>query len=256
MKIISINLNGIRSAKNKNFFEWLKTQNADYICMQEIKAQEADLDKDLLAPNGYYGYFHFAQKKGYSGTGIYSKQKSNKVIKEFGNKEFESEGRYIECHYENIIIVSIYFPSGSSGELRQEAKFKFMNYIEKKMEYLKNKNCEVIICGDWNIAHKEIDLKNWKNNKKNSGFLPEERDWISKIFEKKNWVDVYRHLHPNRESESYTWWSNRGEARKNNVGWRIDYQVSTPKTALKAIKAEVFKEISFSDHAPLIVIYD
>ena len=255
MKIISLNLNGIRSAKNKGVYAWLKKQDADLVCMQEIKAQAADMHDDMLALEGYYSYFHYADKKGYSGVGIYSKQKADAVIEGLGIADIDSEGRYLEVRLGNLSVVSLYLPSGSSGEERQAFKFSMMARFMPQLKALKASGREVIICGDWNIAHQEADLKNWKGNRKNSGFLPEERAWLTALFSEVGWVDVYRHLYPNATEEGYTWWSNRGQAWANNVGWSIDYQIATPAIAAKAISASIYKDERFSDHAPLIVNY-
>ena len=260
MKIISLNLNGIRSATNKGVQTWLQSQNADVVCMQEIKAQKADLTHEMLNPPGYYGYFHYAEKKGYSGVGIYSKLKPDAVIEGLSSsnddvEDIDSEGRYLECQFGNLSVISLYLPSGSSGEERQTFKFSVMTRFMLHMQVLINSGREVIICGDWNIAHKEVDLKNYKGNKKNSGFLPEERAWLTTLFDEVGWVDVYRILHPDTTDESYTWWSNRGQAWAKNVGWRIDYQIATPATAAKAVSASIYKAERFSDHAPLIVEY-
>jgi exodeoxyribonuclease-3 len=255
LKIISLNLNGIRSAKNKGVYAWLKKQDADLVCMQEIKAQAADMHDDMLALEGYYAYFHYADKKGYSGVGIYSKQKADAVIEGLGIADIDSEGRYLEVRLGNLSVVSLYLPSGSSGEERQAFKFSMMARFMPQLEALKASGREVIICGDWNIAHQEADLKNWKGNRKNSGFLPEERAWLTELFSAVGWVDVYRDLYPNATEEGYTWWSNRGQAWANNVGWRIDYQIATPAIAAKAISASIYKDERFSDHAPLIINY-
>ena len=256
LRIITANLNGIRSAAKKGFFEWAHTQNPDILCIQELKAQENDLDGALLSPNGYHGFFQYAQKKGYSGVGLYSKQKPDSVKIGFDNGEFDAEGRYVEARFGNLIVISAYFPSGSSAPERQEAKFRFLDLFMPHIEALKKEGLEIILCGDINIAHKEIDLKNWKGNIKNSGFLPEEREWMTQLFDRVGFVDVYRHLHPNTEDECYTWWSQRGQAYAKNVGWRIDYQIATPAIGTKAQRVEIYKSEKFSDHAPLIVDYD
>ncbi len=255
MKIISLNLNGIRSATNKGVQAWLQTQNADVVCMQEIKAQAADMTPEMHNPAGYYGNFHYAEKKGYSGVGIYSKAKPDRVIEGLDIADIDSEGRYLECQFGNLSVISLYLPSGSSGEERQTFKFSVMTRFMLHLKALIESGREVIICGDWNIAHKEADLKNYKGNKKNSGFLPEERLWLTELFDQVGWVDVYRQLHPNTTDECYTWWSNRGQAWANNVGWRIDYQIATPGIAAKAVSASVYKDERFSDHAPLIIDY-
>ena len=265
MKIISLNLNGIRSAKNKGVYEWLKLQQADVICLQELKAQAADMHDDMLAMEGYYGNFHYAEKKGYSGVGIYSKTKPDTVIVGLGNSylghvasdmtDIDAEGRYIECQFGNLSVISLYLPSGSSGEERQAFKFSVMARFLPQLKALKDSGRDVVICGDWNIAHQEADLKNWKGNRKNSGFLPEERAWLTQLFEQIGWVDVYRTLYPTATDACYTWWSNRGQAWAKNVGWRIDYQIATPDIAAKAVAASVYKDERFSDHAPLIIDY-
>lgn len=255
MKIISLNLNGIRSAANKGFYTWLQKQNADMVCMQEVKAQAADLNDEMHNPAGYFGYFHYAEKKGYSGVGIYSKVKPDLVIEGLGMPDIDAEGRYLECQFGNLSVVSLYLPSGSSGEERQNFKFDVMARFMPHLQALVSSGRDVVICGDWNIAHKEADLKNYKGNKKNSGFLPAERAWLTELFDQIGWVDVYRVLHPNATYASYTWWSNRGQAWAKNVGWRIDYQIATPALAAKATFASVYKDERFSDHAPLTVDY-
>lgn len=255
MKIISLNLNGIRSATNKGLYAWLKNQDADFICMQELKAQAGDMTEQMLNPEGYYGYFHYAEKKGYSGVGIYSKIKADSVIEGLGIDDIDSEGRYLEARFGNLSVVSLYLPSGSSGEERQAFKFSVMERFMPQLQALVQSGRDVVICGDWNIAHKEADLKNWKGNRKNSGFLPEERAWLTQLFDDLGWVDVYRTLHPDTTDACYTWWSNRGQAWANNVGWRIDYQIATPAFAAKALTTSVYKDERFSDHAPLIIDY-
>jgi len=255
VRIISLNLNGIRSAVNKGYLPWLQKQNADIICMQEIKAQAADMTPEMFNPEGYFGYFHYAEKKGYSGVGIYCKTKPDAVIEGLGHTDIDAEGRYIELQFGNLSVISLYLPSGSSGEERQSVKFSVMERFYPHLKALKDSGREVVVCGDWNIAHKEADLKNWKGNKKNSGFLPEERDWMTQVFGTLGWVDVYRQLHPDTTDECYTWWSNRGQAWAKNVGWRIDYQIATPGIAATAKNTSVYKEERFSDHAPLIVDY-
>ena len=253
LRIISLNLNGIRSATNKGLYAWLQKQNADLVCMQELKAQAPDMTPEMLKPEGYLGYFHYAEKKGYSGVGIYTRNKPDAVIVGLSQPDIDAEGRYLELQFGNLSVVSLYLPSGSSGEERQAVKFSVMARFYPHLESLKNSGREVVVCGDWNIAHKEADLKNWKGNKKNSGFLPEERAWMTRIFDELGWVDVYRKLHPDSTDESYTWWSSRGQAWAKNVGWRIDYQIATPEIAAKAVSTGIYKEQRFSDHAPLMV---
>ena len=254
MRIITINLNGIRSAANKGFYDWLGKQRADVVCMQELKAQAQDLSHEMLDFDGYHGFFHYAEKKGYSGVGIYSRREPDSVIEGIGIAEFDSEGRYIEIQLGRLSVVSVYLPSGSSGEERQAVKFRFMEAFLPHLRALRASGREVLICGDWNIAHREIDLKNWRGNRKNSGFLPEERSWLTGVFDEVGFVDVFRKLHP--ELEAYTWWSNRGQAWARDVGWRIDYQIATPDMAARAKQASIYKAQRFSDHAPLIIDYD
>lgn len=254
-KIISANLNGIRSAAKKGFFEWMAKEAADFVCIQELKAQELDLSPAFLKPDGYHGHFHYAEKKGYSGVGIYSLTEPDAVFIGFGSPEFDAEGRYVRCDFGDLSVISVYCPSGSSSPERQEAKFRFMALFMPHLASLIAEGRELVICGDWNIAHKEIDLKNWKSNQKNSGFLPEERAWMSALFDQQGWVDVYRRLHPETTGDAYTWWSNRGQAWANNVGWRIDYHVATAGIASNAKSAAIYKEQRFSDHAPLIITY-
>ncbi|RTL56543.1 MAG: exodeoxyribonuclease III [Rhodocyclaceae bacterium] len=264
MRIVSLNLNGIRSATSKGLYDWMAAHQADILCLQELKAQAADLSEQMKTPAGYHGFFHYAEKKGYSGVGIYSRRAPDRVIEGIGHAGFDAEGRYIRADFDGpggkLAVVSVYVPSGSSSPERQEAKFVFMDefypVLTALMAECRAEGREVVICGDWNIAHKEIDLKNWKGNLKNSGFLPEERAWLSKVFDEQGWVDVYRRLHPDTTGEAYTWWSNRGQAWAKNVGWRIDYQIATPGIAASAKSSEVYKAQRFSDHAPLTVDYD
>ncbi|MBP9870147.1 MAG: exodeoxyribonuclease III [Nitrosomonas sp.] len=254
MQIISLNLNGVRAAAKKGFFEWLAAQSADVVCVQELKAQVADLSADMLAPDSYRGYFHCATQRGYSGVGIYCRKQPDNVIEGIGIAEIDDEGRFIQADFGNLSIISIYLPSGSSGEHRQAAKFFFMEKFYPVLKTLMASGREIILCGDWNIAHKEIDLKNWRSNQKNSGFLPEERAWLSNVLHDIGFVDVFRQI--NTESDQYTWWSNRGQAWANNVGWRIDYQIATPAIAQTARNVSIYKAERFSDHAPLIIDYD
>lgn len=254
LRIISANLNGIRSAAKKGFFEWMGKQDADMVCVQELKAQAADMTEAFLAPHGYHGYFHYAEKKGYSGVGLYTRHKPERVITGFGIDEFDNEGRYVEVQYPHLAVISVYVPSGSSGEERQQAKFRFMEAFLPHLLQLKASGREIVLCGDVNIAHKEIDIKNWKGNLKNSGFLPEERSWIGELFDVHGYVDVFRKLDP--RPEQYTWWSNRGQAYAKNVGWRIDYHLATTKIAETARATSIYKDEKFSDHAPLSIDYD
>jgi exodeoxyribonuclease-3 len=254
LKIISANLNGVRSAAKKGFFNWMSGQDADYVCVQELKAQHADMTPEFLTPEGYYGYFHYAEKKGYSGAGVYCRTEPDAVQIGFGNDEFDAEGRYVQCDFANLSVISVYCPSGSSSPERQLAKFRFMEVFLPHLQLLKALGREIVICGDWNIAHKEIDLRNWKSNQKNSGFLPEERAWLSRVFDEVELIDVFRQV--DVRPDQYTWWSNRGQAWAKNVGWRIDYQIATPGIAAKAQTASIYKDERFSDHAPLTIEYD
>lgn len=255
MRIITANLNGIRSASSKGFFDWLATQNADVVCVQELKAQMTDMRREMLQPDDFYGYFHYAEKKGYSGVGIYSRKQPDAVIEGLGIADIDAEGRYIEAQFGNLSVVSLYLPSGSSSDERQQVKFSFLERFYPHLARLKSSGREIILCGDWNIAHQEIDLKNWKSNQKNSGFLPEERAWMTQVLDQLGFVDVHRTLCPDATGDAYTWWSNRGQAWANNVGWRIDYQIATPGVAAAARAASVYKDARFSDHAPLIIDY-
>jgi len=254
MRIISANLNGIRSASSKGFFEWLHTQKADLVCMQETRIQPEQLTEIMLNPPGLKSALVFAEKKGYSGVGLYFRKKPDRVHEGIGWSVLDKEGRFIQADFGKLSIVSLYLPSGSSGDIRQQFKYNVLDYLDKWLLEAKLSGREIIICGDWNIAHKEIDLKNWKSNKKNSGFLPEERAWMTKLFTEYGYVDVFRKL--NQTADQYTWWSNRGRSWDNNVGWRLDYQVATPGIGAKAVKQSIYKNQRFSDHAPLIIDYD
>jgi exodeoxyribonuclease-3 len=254
VRIITLNLNGVRSAASKGFFRWLPLQGADILCVQELKAQAGDIIGEIASPNGYQSYFHCAEKKGYSGVGIYARRQPDQVMEGVGVPEIDAEGRYLRADFGPLSVISIYFPSGSSGEHRQAAKFFFLDRFFPMLRELANCGREIILCGDWNIAHKEIDLKNWRSNQKNSGFLPEERAWLSEVFQDLGFVDIFRRI--NQEPEQYTWWSNRGQAWVKNVGWRIDYQIATPGIAARATAVSIYKTERFSDHSPLIIDYD
>ena len=258
-KLTSLNLNGIRSAATKGVEAWISATGPDCICVQEVKAQQADVQGRFEQLAGLQGYFHFAQKKGYSGVGIYSRHVPSDVRIGFGAPEFDDEGRYIELRFDTparkLSVISCYFPSGSSGEERQAAKFRFLDLFDPYLVALKQER-EFILCGDINIAHQQIDLKNWRSNQKNSGFLPEERAWMTKLLSETGVVDVYRRLHPETTSECYTWWSNRGQAWANNVGWRLDYPLATPALGALAQHEAIYKTVKFSDHAPITIDYD
>jgi len=254
MKIITYNVNGIRAAARKGFYEWLALQNADVVCLQEVRADESVLAAELFQPEGYHCYYKTAEKKGYSGVGIYSKIKPDQIICELGFAGCDDEGRYIQIDLGNLSIASLYLPSGSSGDLRQQKKYDFLDQYLDALKQQMASGRDYIITGDFNIVHKEIDIKNWKANQKSSGVLPEERAWLDTIFDDVGFVDAFRQV--NQEAEQYTWWSNRGRARENNVGWRIDYQITTPGLKDKIKSAMVYKDEWYSDHAPLIMEYD
>lgn len=253
MQIVSLNINGVRAGARKGFFDWLHKTSPDVVCLQETKAQLEQLTDPCFMPEGYHTYYVDAEKKGYSGVAIYSKQKPNQVITQLDQPIMDSEARYIQADFDGYSVVSLYLPSGTSGDERQAVKYQLMDfYLDLLKKQLKEKR-EYIICGDWNIAHKKIDIKNWRGNQKNSGFLPEERAWLDTLFDDVGYVDAFRVI--NQEEDQYTWWSNRGRAWDNNVGWRIDYQVVTPglKEAIQSV--DIYKAERFSDHAPLIVEY-
>lgn len=250
---MTLNCNGIRAAARKGFFNWLETIDVDVICLQETKAQEHQLDDQIFYPDKYHCYYFDALKKGYSGTAIYCRKQPDQVNKGLGWDIADQEGRYIQADFNELSVASLYLPSGSSGPERQERKFAFMQQYMTHMQALRKHKRDYIVCGDWNICHKEIDLKNWRANQKNSGFLPEERQWLDKLYNNEGYIDAFRLV--NEQPDQYSWWSNRGNARANNVGWRLDYQVITPGLADKVKAAEIYTEESFSDHAPVILEY-
>ena len=263
-RLVTLNLNGIRSAANKGFEAWAEGVGADCMGVQEVKAQAADVAGRFDTVAGMVGHFHFAEKKGYSGVGLYSRATPSDVRIGLGDPAFDAEGRYVELRFDKpgrakagkLSIISCYFPSGSSGEERQQVKFRFLAVMAPYLQQLKRQR-EFILVGDINIAHKEIDLKNWRSNQKNSGFLPEERAWMTQLLDAEaglGLVDVFRTLNPH--PEQYTWWSNRGQAWAKNVGWRLDYHLATPALAAKAQREHIYLEQRFSDHAPLVVDYD
>ncbi len=254
MRIISLNANGIRSAASKGVFDWLRTQHADVVCLQETKAQEDQLDDPMFRPDGHHCFYRDASsKKGYSGVAIYARREPDAVLTELGWDAFDCEGRYIEARFGNLSVVSLYVPSGSSGDERQQFKFKVMEWLMPIFDAWLASGRDYILCGDWNIVHTEKDIRNWRSNQKNSGCLPEERAWLDRLFQQRGWVDSFRVLKP--DAVEYTWWSNRGQARANNVGWRIDYQIVSP--ALRALLAgcSIYRDERFSDHAPYVVDY-
>ena len=256
-RLVTLNLNGIRSAADKGFTDWAAGAGADCMGVQEVKAQAADVAGRFERVAGMAGHFHFARKKGYSGVGLYTRKAPSQVLVGFDGGEFDDEGRYVECRFDTtrrkLSLVSCYFPSGSSGEARQAAKFRFLDRLYPHLLALRAAR-EFILVGDVNIAHHEIDLENWKSNQKNSGFLPEERAWLTKLLTDGGLVDVFRRLNP--RPRQYTWWSNRGQARAKNVGWRLDYHLATPALAAKARAESIYLEQRFSDHAPVTIDYD
>jgi exodeoxyribonuclease-3 len=254
LRVITLNVNGIRSAASKGLFRWLAGQRADVVCLQEMKCQEIDLDAKLHGLKVYQTCHAFAKQKGYSGVSLYSRKVPDEVRRGFASREFDAEGRYVEARFGKLWVVSMYMPSGSAGPHRQASKFRFLKAFLVHLKKIRSRGDEIILCGDWNIAHKEIDLRNWRSNQKNSGFLPEERAWLTRVLDELGFVDVFRKL--NDKPDQYTWWSNRGQAWKKNVGWRIDYQIATPGIAALARKESIYKAQRFSDHAPLIVDYE
>jgi exodeoxyribonuclease-3 len=254
MRIITLNVNGIRSAARKGLFEWLPRQGADVVCLQEIKAGAEHLDEPPFTSKAFYSYYEPAVKKGYAGVALLTREHPDGLVRGFGTREFDHEGRYLEVRFGNLSVVSLYVPSGSAGEHRQASKFRFMQAFMKHLQKIRGDGRRYIICGDWNIAHREIDLRNWRANQNNSGFLPEERAWLTRAFDELGFVDAFRRV--DDRPEQYTWWSNRGQAWAKNVGWRIDYQVVSPELAPAVRAAKIYKRKRFSDHAPLIMDYE
>jgi exodeoxyribonuclease-3 len=254
MRVISFNANGIRSAIRKGFYDWLAEQNADFVCIQETKLKTSEhKDMDSIIPPGYIAEFEDAEKRGYSGVAIFAKHKPHSIHRRLGLLESDTEGRYIQFDYPEFSVVSVYMPSGTSGVGRQDVKMKFLSHFQAYLETQKQQNKRLIICGDWNIAHHPIDLKNWKTNQKNSGFLPEERAWLDVVFGELGFVDAFRVK--NQAAEQYSWWSARGQARAKNVGWRIDYHVVSPSLKEHIAEVKIVSEPFFSDHAPVIIDY-
>jgi exodeoxyribonuclease III len=253
MRVITVNVCGIRSAAAKGLFRWLRRQCADFICLQETKSQEHQLAEHDVRLPGYHSFFHDARRPGYAGVALYTRHQPQRVVRGFGVEEFDHEGRYLEAQVGGLSVVSLYLPSGSAGPHRQAAKYRFLEAFRPHLAQLARRRRHYILCGDWNIAHKAIDLKNWRANQKNSGFLPEERAWMDTLFDS-GYADAFREVRPG--PELYTWWSNRGQARANNVGWRIDYQVVSKGLAGTAHRASIYTQKRFSDHAPLIMDYD
>jgi exodeoxyribonuclease-3 len=254
MRIISINVNGIRAAARKGLFEWMHKQGADVVCIQETKSQRHQLSDPVFAPTGYHRYFHDAQQKGYSGVAIYTPFEPDQVHFGIGWDVMDDEGRWLRADFGRLSVISLYLPSGSSKDERQQVKYQAMDYLQPVLERMAQEGRDYVICGDWNIAHRKIDIKNWRGNQKNSGFLPEERAWMDELFGPVGMVDVFRRIETGEHH--YTWWSNRGQAWANNTGWRIDYHVATPNIAATARAVNIYKNERFSDHAPLTIDYD
>jgi len=249
MRIISYNVNGIRAAIKKGFIDWLKTNPADVICVQETKATKDDVDSALFTTLGYSDYWFSAQKKGYSGVAVFTKIKPDHIELGNGNTESDNEGRVIQLDFKDTRLINAYFPSGTSGGERQDFKYVWLDEFYKYLTGLKKKYPRLILCGDYNIAHQEIDIHDPKGNKNSSGFLPEEREWMTKFF-KSGWVDTFRQFHP--EPHRYSWWSQRfPSVRLNNKGWRIDYINVTDPLKKQMEDAEIFPDVKHSDHCPV-----
>lgn len=258
LRVTSLNANGLRAAFRKGLADWLAEHQPNVVCLQELKAQVPDLKEELRNPHDYTGHFHCAEKRGYSGVGLYLQPPGGEVEAGLDIEEFDSEGRLLWVRWPGLTIASAYLPSGTSSEDRQALKMRFLDafspWLQARMHEYETTGQELIVCGDWNIAHNEIDLKNWRGNRKNSGFLPEERAWLDHVFDEIGLVDVFRQLEPGEDH--YTWWSNRGQAWAKNVGWRIDYHIATPGIAARASNPQIYKDERFSDHAPLTIDYD
>jgi exodeoxyribonuclease-3 len=249
MRIISYNVNGIRAAIKKGFIDWLKTDPADIICLQETKAHEGDVDVKALEKLGYEHHWFSAGKKGYSGVAIFSKIKPTAVKKGNGYQMSDSEGRVIEMQFGDIKLINAYFPSGTSGDERQNYKYQWLDEMFSYLEKVKKDNPKIILVGDYNIAHNEIDIHDPKGNKNSSGFLPREREWMTNFFES-GWVDTFRHFHA--EPHRYSWWSQRfPSVRLNNKGWRIDYIAASEALKTQLKDADIFPEVKHSDHCPI-----
>ncbi len=252
-KIISYNLNGIRSALNKGFADWLKASNPDVVCLQETKAQPDQIDTALFEELGYDCYFHSAQKKGYSGVAILTKLKPDNITIGCGIKKYDDEGRVLRADFGEVSIISVYMPSGSSGEERQAFKMEWLIDFENYINELKKERKNLIICGDYNICHQAIDIHNPIGNAKSSGFLPEERQWIDG-FIKTGFIDSFRHF--NQDPHHYSWWSYRANSRAKNLGWRIDYNLVSENLKEKLKRAAILPEAKHSDHCPILLELD
>jgi exodeoxyribonuclease III len=254
MRVITLNVNGIRSAASKGLFPWLAKQKADVICLQEVRATEEQLAGHDVSLPGYHAAYYPAERPGYAGVALFSRERPQRLVRGIGIAEFDEEGRYLEARFPEVAVVSVYLPSGSAGEHRQASKERFLRAFLPHLRALKRRKRPYILCGDWNIAHRQIDLKNWRGNQRNSGFLPHERAWLDELFDEVGFLDAFRHVEAG--PDHYTWWSNRGQAWAKNVGWRIDYQIASPKLMGAARAAQIYKASRFSDHAPLIMDYE
>jgi len=254
VRVITVNVNGIRSAERKGFFPWLTRQHADVVCLQEVRAQVDQIAARTFHPRSLKCRYLAAQKPGYSGVAVFSRRAPDEIIEGLGWPDIDHEARYLEARFGKLAVISLYLPSGSSGDDRQAVKMKFLARFADHLRELRRSGREYVICGDFNIVHKQIDIKNGRSNQKDSGCLPEERAGLDTVFDDIGFVDAFRVVEPRKEL--YTWWSNRGQARANNVGWRIDYQVVTPGLAEKVQAAKIYTAKNFSDHAPLIMDYD
>ncbi|MEZ5012993.1 MAG: exodeoxyribonuclease III [Chitinophagales bacterium] len=250
MRIVTYNLNGIRAALTKGWAEWLQKNQFDVICVQELKAEPGQLDLGIFEALGYHHYWHPAQKKGYSGVAIFSRKKPDNVVIGCGNADYDSEGRVIRADFGDLSVYSIYFPSGTTGDIRQNVKYKFLDYMFDFLQDVKKKRKKLVVCGDYNIANKEIDIHDPKGNKNSSGFLPEERAWLDKFFAA-GFVDSFRVF--NKQPHQYTWWSFRANARKNNKGWRIDYIAVTENLVPTLQGAAILPDAMHSDHCPQVL---
>lgn len=251
MRIISYNVNGIRAAIKKGFFDWLKTNPADVICLQETKAHEGDVDVKELEKLGFEHHWFSANKKGYSGVAIFSKIKPTAVKKGNGFHDSDFEGRVIEMQFGEIKLINAYFPSGTSSEERQAYKYQWLDEMHDYLKKIKKNNPKLILCGDYNIAHEEIDIHDPKGNKNSSGFLPKEREWMT-AFLQSGWIDTFRHFH--KEPHRYSWWSQRfPSVRLNNKGWRIDYIAVTEALKTQLVDADIYPDVKHSDHCPVFL---
>jgi len=254
MRVVTLNANGIRAAARKGLFDWMADINPDVVCIQETKAHVEQLTTNVYFPQDFHVNFISAEKKGYSGVAIYSRHQPAQITGALGWPQIDLEGRWLQYDFPGLSVVSLYLPSGSAKDARQTVKYQVMDYLTPLLQRMASDDREWIVCGDWNIVHTEKDITNWKANQKNSGCLPEERAWLQRLFAEFGLVDAFRQV--DQRAGQYTWWSNRGQAWANNVGWRIDYQIITPGLADKVRAAHIYKAQRFSDHAPLIIDYD